>query len=146
MSRAIDLPDLNVWLALMTPDHVHYSKALRYWEGQAAEQIVFCTVTALGLLRLVMQPKVMGTAVRSVSGASDLLQSLLEQPGVAMAKPENDGWSVFHQLMHANNLPSRLCTDTHLAALAISNDWRLVSFDQDFGRFSRLNWLPLSTE
>ena len=146
MSRSIDLPDLNIWLALTTPDHVHHSKAVSYWEKQAAEQIVLCTVTALGLLRLVMQPKVMGTAVRSVSGASDLLQSLLEQPGVAMAKPEDDGWSVFQQLMHANSLPSRLCTDAHLAALAISNEWRLVSFDHDFGRFSRLNWLPLSGE
>ena len=82
MSGPIDLPDLNVWLALTTPDHVHHKRAVRYWEQDAAEQILFCTVTALGLLRLVMQPKVMGVAVRTATGASELLQSLLAQPGV----------------------------------------------------------------
>jgi len=31
--------------------------ALHYWEQQAAELVLFCTVTALGLVRLVGQPK-----------------------------------------------------------------------------------------
>ena len=146
MSCPIDLPDLNVWLALTTPDHVHHKRAVRYWEQDAAEQILFCTVTALGLLRLVMQPKVMGAAVRTVTGASELLQSLLAQPGVEMAQPKDDGWAIFHQLMQNKNLPPRLCTDAHLAALAISNNWRLVSFDQDFRRFRQLNWLPLTVQ
>ncbi|NDD70110.1 MAG: VapC toxin family PIN domain ribonuclease, partial [Synechococcaceae bacterium WB9_4xC_028] len=43
MSSPIDLPDLNVWLALTTPDHVHHKRAVRYWEQDAAEQILFCT-------------------------------------------------------------------------------------------------------
>jgi hypothetical protein len=30
---------------------------LHYREQQAAEQVLFCTVTALGLVRLVCQPK-----------------------------------------------------------------------------------------
>ena len=50
------LPDLNVWLA------VHY------WEEQAAGQVLFCTVTALGLVRLLSQPKLMGTSVKSGAG------------------------------------------------------------------------------
>jgi hypothetical protein len=29
---------------------------VHYWEQQAAEQVLFCTVTALGLVRLVCQP------------------------------------------------------------------------------------------
>ena len=48
MSSNADLPDLNVWLALATPDHFHHQQALNYWEQQAAEQVHFCTVTALG--------------------------------------------------------------------------------------------------
>ena len=64
MSSSADLPDLNVWLALATPDHVHHQQAVAYWEEQAAEQVLFCTVTALGLVRLVSQPKVMGSAVK----------------------------------------------------------------------------------
>jgi predicted nucleic acid-binding protein len=41
------------------------------------------------------------------------------------------------------NLPARLCTDVHLAALAMANGWRLVSFDQDFKRFNGLDLLSL---
>ena len=46
---------------------------------------------------------------------------------------------------HGNaDLPARLHTDAYLAALAISNGWRLVSFDRDFKRFNGLNWLQIS--
>ena len=64
MSTTVDLPDLTVWLALACPGHSHNHQALRYWEQPAAEQVLFCTVTALGLVRLLCQPKLMGAAVR----------------------------------------------------------------------------------
>ena len=57
MSITVELPDLKVWLALAWLDHSHHHQALHYWEQQAAEQVLFCTVTALGLVRLVCQPK-----------------------------------------------------------------------------------------
>ena len=50
MSATVDLPDLNVWLALACPDHSHHRQALHYWEQQAAGQVLFCAVTALALL------------------------------------------------------------------------------------------------
>jgi len=62
MSVTADLPDLNVWLALACPDHSHHHQAVHYWEHQAAGQVLFCTVTAMGLVRLVCQPKLMGAA------------------------------------------------------------------------------------
>ena len=142
MSTPADLPDLNVWLALIWPEHIHHQHAVQYWEQQAAEQVLFCTVTALGLVRLVCQPKLMGTAVRNAAEASDLLSALCQQPGVQMAQPDHDGWEVFHHLLRGD-IPSRLCTDAHLAALAIANGWRLVSFDRDFERFAALERLPL---
>jgi toxin-antitoxin system PIN domain toxin len=141
MSTTADLPDLNVWLALIWPEHIHHQHAVQYLEQQAADQVLFCTVTALGLVRLVCQPKLMGTAVRNAAEASDLLNALFQQPGVQMAEPDHDGWEVFHQLLRGGALPARLCTDAHLAALAIANGWRLVSFDRDFERFEGLERL-----
>jgi uncharacterized protein len=143
MSPTADLPDLNVWLALTWPAHIHHQHAVRYWEQQAAEQVLFCTATALGLVRLVCQPKLMGKAVRTTAEASALLDALCQQPGVALAHPEHDGWEVFHQLLRQGELPVRLCTDAHLAALAMANGWRLVSFDRDFERFAALERLTL---
>ncbi|MFZ9973603.1 MAG: TA system VapC family ribonuclease toxin [Vulcanococcus sp.] len=143
MSRTVDLPDLNVWLALAYPQHSHHHEAVRYWEQQAAAQVVFCTVTALGLVRLVCQPKVMGAAVISAPAASELLEAFCRQPGVELAPTEQGEWEVFHNLMRTGELPTRLCTDAYLAALAISQGWRLVSFDRDFERFAPLDWLRL---
>jgi len=143
VSTTVDLPDLNVWLALACPDHSHHHQAVHYWEQQAAEQVLFCTVTALGLVRLVGQPKLMGAAVKRAAEASALLDVFCQQPGVSMASAEHAGWEVFHQLLRSGELPPRLCTDAYLAALAIANGWRLVSFDRDFERFKCLARLAL---
>jgi uncharacterized protein len=106
--------------------------------------VLFCTVTALALVRLVCQPKLMGTAVKNAAEASALLEALCQQHGVQLAEPEHNGWEVFHQLLLSAELPARLCTDAHLAALAIANGWRLVSFDRDFERFEGLERLLLA--
>jgi hypothetical protein len=143
VSTTADLPDLNVWLALASAHHVHHRQALHYWERQAAERVLFCTVTALGLVRLVCQPKLMGAAVMGTAEASALLEAFCRQPGVALAAPEHDGWDVFHGLLRGGALPTRLCTDAYLASLAMANGWRLVSFDRDFERFEGLKRLAL---
>ena len=143
MTTTVDLPDLNVWLALACPDHSHHRQALHYWEQQAAEQVLFCTVTALGLVRLVCQPKLMGAAVKTAGEASALLEAFCQQPGVSIAMPEQGGWDVFHQQLRSGEVPARLCTDAYLAAVAMANGWRLVSFDRDFERFEGLERLAL---
>ena len=40
-------------------------------------------------------------------------------------------------------MPPRLCTDAYLAALAIANGWRLVSFDRNLERFELFEWFAL---
>ena len=105
--------------------------------------MLFCTVTALGLVRLVMQPKVMGDAALTAAAASALLDQFVQQPGVSYAQPSSEGWGVFHGFRRQSELSPRLCTDAHLAALAITNQWRLVSFDRDFQLFPGLNLLQL---
>ena len=50
------------------------------------------TVTALGLVRLVCQPKLMGAAVKAPQEASALLEALCQQPGVSLAAAEPGGW------------------------------------------------------
>ena len=85
-----------------------------------------------------------GHGRQNAAEASALLEALCQQPGVKLAEPEHNGWEVFHQRLRGAELPARLCTDAHLAALAIANGWRLVSFDRDFERFEGLErWLPL---
>jgi len=142
----VDLPDLNLWLALAWSGHRHHAIACRYWEEQAADTVVFTTVTALGLMRLLSQPRAMGEAVLSLGQASAVQAAFLEQPGVRLVEESSASWPVFRQLLSRGTWPARLCTDVHHTALAIAADCRLVSFDRDFGRFKGLSWLPLAGE
>ena len=141
----MDLPDLNVWLALCAADHPHHAAARHYWEHQAANEVLFSTVTALGLVRLLCQPTVMGQQTLEPLQASAVLQELLNQPGVRLDAEASGSWDLFHQLLSSQALPSRLCTDAHLAALSIAGGWRLVSFDRDFRRFPGCSLLLLTS-
>jgi uncharacterized protein len=65
-----DLPDINVWLALVQPDHIHHAAAQAYWRetmlrlmqeaagesiAQQLEKLYFCRTTMLGLIRVLCQ-------------------------------------------------------------------------------------------
>lgn len=110
---AATLPRLDGGLAI---EHHPLSNAVQYWEQQAAEQVLFCTVTALGLVRLVCQPKLLVTAVRNAAEASALLAKGFQQGG----SPLPATWSAAGQI-----------------------GWRLVSSDRDVELFAGLEGLLL---
>ncbi len=53
------LVDVGVWLAAVWGRHVHHPVAAE-WFGKEADDIVFCRVTQMGLLRLLSNPAIMG--------------------------------------------------------------------------------------
>jgi len=142
-SSIIDLPDLNVWLALVWPLHPQHLRARHYWQLEAGGRVVLCTSTALGLVRLLCHAGVMGEASLTPQAAGEVLERLCEQPGVGFGGEPTDSWEVFQALLRKGSLASRHCTDAHLAAVAIVNGWRLVSLDGDFERYAGLNLLRL---
>ena len=44
----MDLPDINVWLALVDERHIHHARVRHYWEREATDKLVFCRVTMMG--------------------------------------------------------------------------------------------------
>jgi len=87
----MDLPDLNVWFALLVPEHPFHARALRYW--REAEDPVLVRVTALGLLRLLTNPKAMDGKPLGVEEAWRAYRELREVSGVPLAEepPGVDG-------------------------------------------------------
>jgi len=75
-----DLLDSSVWLPLSAPDHVQYSRARWYWDKEADEQLAFCRVTALALLRHLTHPRIMGSAALYVPAAWTALEKWLATP------------------------------------------------------------------
>jgi len=139
-----DLPDANVWLALVDENHVRHEKAITYWCEQSAAEIAFCRVTALAFLRLSTHPKILSRPLSS-NEAWEVYQRyrveahvgfILDSPGVDEVFME---YSLQEGVIHA------LWTDCYLAALASFRNCRVVSFDQDFHRFAKLDFLAIGT-
>jgi hypothetical protein len=64
----IYLPDVNVWIALASDQHIHTASATAWLQSVRNEQVAFCRITELGLLRLLTNVHVMGDEVRDHLG------------------------------------------------------------------------------
>jgi hypothetical protein len=138
-----DLLDVNVWLALAIEEHPHHQSAASYWNRRAEATRFFCRVSAMSLVRLLTNPKLMSDKALTLSRAWALYQAFSAVPGVAMlAEPE--GLDAELAALVTPKLPPRLFTDAYFAALAHKAGVRLVTFDRDFERFSQLALVRLS--
>lgn len=144
MRARIDLPDVNVWLALTDDRHVHHQAARDYWNEQRADHIAFCRVTMLALLRLVTHPQVMSGAPFTPEEAWDIYLTYRNLPIIRFVNEADDLETILSSLTSDPKFPHRLWTDAYLAAFAISSGSRLVSFDADFERFQGLDVLRLN--
>lgn len=143
-----DLPDLNVWLALVLAEHPHHAAARRYWDSMSdamaqGQRLCFCRPTMLGLVRLLSQPKLMGDGALGLLQAHAAYRDLRAQPGVAFV-PDDEAADAALPALLAHPLPPRLWTDAWLAATAQAAGLRLVTFDADFTRFQLPRWTLLS--
>ena len=143
MDAPIDLPDVNVWLALGVPDHPRHRRARHYWHQESGRELAFCRITALGFLRLTTNPVVMGDEPLTVPEAWQAYQDFRRLPEVSFA-PEPAGCERFLESWATEATPSRHhWTDAYLAAFATEGTFRLVTFDRDFTRFPDLDLLRL---
>lgn len=136
---------MNVWLALSVREHVHHRPALAWWHSGAGARCHFNRITMLGLIRLLTQPRVMGSGALDAAAALAVWQRWIALPEVAL-HPEPAGLDSAFASLVAEHLPPRLLTDAYLAAFAIRGGLRLVSFDAEFARFAGLDWLRLRAD
>jgi toxin-antitoxin system PIN domain toxin len=139
----LDLLDVSVWVPLSAPDHVHHARARRYWEEEAAEEIAFCRITELALLRHLTNPRILGEAALDGSAAWRALGAWFAVPGIRRLTepPGLDEWLA----RWSEELDPRggHWRDAYLAAFAAASGCRLVTFDGDFARYVGLELLHL---
>jgi toxin-antitoxin system PIN domain toxin len=75
----MDIPDVNVWLALVDQNHLHHNAAASYWENTAATQVAFTRVSMMGFLRLGTQPRVLSRTLTPPE-AWELYRQFLADP------------------------------------------------------------------
>lgn len=138
-----DLLDASVWIASTAPEHVHHARARRYWEQEAADEVAFCRLTALALLRYLTNPRILGDAALDGAAAWEALRILLAMPGVRwLEEPAGlDDWLA--RWTGALDLRGGHWTDAYLAAFAAAAGCRLVAFDTDFHRYDGVEFLHL---
>jgi toxin-antitoxin system PIN domain toxin len=139
----IDLPDLNLWLALIDPDHEHHARARHYWEHEAHEGIAFCRVTMLGLLRLLTNSRVMRGEPFTPVQAWEAYHAFTALPEVCFIEDSLAAERQFELWSRLANFAAHRWTDAWIAALAFSCGARVVSFDSDFTSFPDLRFLHL---
>ena len=135
-----DLPDVNVWLALSYAPHPFHARATAYWQEACTSNtpLWFCRSTMLALVRLLAQPKVMGTDVLSLPSAMAVYQQWLSTPAVGLLLEPLGLEARVQSLLGTDTapLPNRLWTNAWLAATAEAAGLTMVTFDQDFERFN----------
>ena len=142
-----DLPDVNVWLALLNTQHPHHAVAKAYWDSASGQRIAFCRTTMLGLLRLSTNKTVMGGTPYTTLQAWQAYQAVLALPEVSfLAEPQGVEVAMQKLTQPQNRLQkaaTRDWTDAYLAAFAILAGLRMVSFDKGFKQYGGLALLTL---
>ena len=142
-SAAVDILDVNVWLALADENHQHHRQARLYWEKESAAKLAFCRVTMLSFLRLSTHAKVMNGLPFTASEAWDAYRAFRALPEVELlAEPPNMEITLA-TLTDRSGFRTSGWTDNYLAAIALSTNSRLVSFDADFRQIKTLHFLHL---
>jgi predicted nucleic acid-binding protein len=78
---SLSFPDVNVWLALATAEHVH-SAIARHWWGRETGRIAFSRMTQIGFLRLMTAAAAMDGKPLSMSEAWRVHDRLFEDDRV----------------------------------------------------------------
>ena len=119
--------DVNLLLALVQPDHVHFDRAQEWWEGNAQHGWASCPLTQNGFVRIVSQqsyPKPLPTteAVNRLADQLDRTDHVFWPDDISIADR-----TVFDP---TGILGPGQITDAYLLALAMKNGGRLATLDR----------------
>ena len=131
------LPDINVWLALAYDVHVHNETA-NSWLEASVETSCFCRLTQQGFLRLASNPSVFKKDAVSLIEAWGMYDRIFHDPRVAYASEPASLERLWRTYTQRRSFSPNFWNDAYLAAFARAGNLQLVSFDQGFLQFDKL--------
>lgn len=138
--------DLNVLLYAINRSAKHHEKARSCWEAALGrdEPVGLAWNVILGFLRLSTRPSIFPRPL-DAGQACERVERWLARPNVRIVREADEHMRLLRGLLAETGAAGNLTSDAHLAALALSHGATLVSFDNDFARFPRLQWInPLT--
>ena len=127
-------PDVNVWLALASEEHVHHAEAFPWWR-QEVGPIAFCRFTQIGLLRLLTTAAVMNGKPLTMKRAWTIYDRLMGDERVELIPEPPAMERVFRELTSSGKLASpKMWADAYLVAIAVESGGRVSTFDKAMAR------------
>jgi len=137
----LSFPDVNVWLALATPEHAHASFAQAWWE-QEAGTIAFCRLTQLGFLRVVTTAAAMDSKPLTMAAAWHVYDRFYDDDRVTFVAEPPEVEGRFREKATGRLASPKVWVDAWLLAFAQTAGGALVTFDKALGSRGALRLLP----
>lgn len=125
----LSFPDINVWLALAAPEHVHAAIARRWWEKETGA-IAFSRFTHLGFLRLMTTAAVMDGKPLTIAEAWRVYDRLYDDDRVMFVSEPPEVEKLFRKKAAGRSASPKLWADAWLLAVAEAAEGVLVTFDR----------------
>ena len=122
--------DANVWLALLWSRHVHSERAGAWFERSSEEKFFFCRITQITVLRLLTTPTVMGSDVKTMSGALALWDKACADDRIALLAEPEAIEPEFRRYSAMRSSSPKVWADAYVAAFAPVAGLKLVTFDR----------------
>ena len=126
---SLSFPDVNVWLALATAEHVHYATARRWWERETS-RIAFSRMTQIGFLRLMTTAAAMDGKPLSMAEAWRVHDRLFEDDRVEFCPEPPAVAARFREFTSGRIASPKVWADAWLLAFAREAGGTLVTFDR----------------
>lgn len=136
------LVDANVLIYAVNSDAPHHERSRHWLEAALSgnDRIGLSWSVLLAFLRITTRRGILERPLR-IDDALAYIDSWLAHPAVEIPTPGSSHWPILRALIASSGTAGNLTSDAHLAALAIEGGWTLVSTDNDFRRFSGLDFL-----
>jgi len=122
-------PDINVWMALALPEHVHLATARAWWEKEEGT-IAFCRLTQMGLLRLMTTASAMSGKPLGISEAWRVYDRFYRDDRVVFVAEPPEVDRVFRAKAAGKTASPKIWADAWLLAQAEAAGGVLVTFDR----------------
>ena len=126
---SLSFPDINVWLAVAAPEHIHAVIARRWWEQQIGT-IAFSRFTQLGFLRLMTTAAVMDGKPLTIAEAWRVYDRFYEDDRVTFLSEPPEVEKRFREKATGRTVSPKVWADAWLLAVAQASEGVLVTFDK----------------
>ena len=124
----LSFPDINVWLALATPEHTHAASARTWWKEEAGI-IAFSRFSQIGFLRLMTTSATMGGKPLTMAEAWRVHDRFYEDDRVRFIQEPREVERLFRERTTGRTASPKMWADAWLLAIASAVEGKLVTFD-----------------